>query len=245
MTIPDPGPNQDDLAPQAVQDGQSSLEPEDKRAAPESFTLRPRTFVIFGIGLVIVSALILLFAGLLLRFSPPASKPGAFTQVPSQPRLQTAPEQDMASLKATETALLGSYGWVDKQAGVARIPVSQAMQALATQGFQGVLPTPGPQASLSPEAAGAKLFQELGCNACHGDQSTALAPTLRGLFGQPVKLTDGQTVTADESYIRESILQPQAKVVAGFGPIMPGFQGRVNDQQLAELVAYIQSIGPK
>lgn len=243
MTNPDSGLGHDELSRQTPGGGETHPAAEEKYS--ESFTLKPLTFVIFGIGLVLMIVIIHLFAATLLAFSPPKISAGGVTEIPPQPRLQTAPEQDMAALKSTETTLLGSYGWVDKQAGVARMPVNQAMQALATQGFQGVLPTPGPQATLSPQAAGAKAFQDLGCNACHGNQSTTLAPTLHGLFGQPVALTNGQTVTADEAYIRESILQPQAKIVAGYGPIMPSFQGRVNDQQLAELVTYIQSIGPK
>lgn len=96
--------------------------------------------------------------------------------------------------------------------------------------------------TLSPADQGRRLFQQLGCAACH---ETGLAPNLQGLFGQPVTLTTGQTVTADETYIRESILDPGAKIVAGYQPIMPSFAGRVNDEQLLQLIAYIKSIGPQ
>jgi cytochrome c oxidase subunit II len=99
----------------------------------------------------------------------------------------------------------------------------------------------GPQQS--PADQGARLFQDLGCNACHRSDSLARAPNLVGLFGQPVRLSNGQTVTADENYIRESILNPTAKVVQGYQPIMPSFQGRVTEEQLFALLAYIQSLG--
>jgi cytochrome c oxidase subunit 2 len=66
---------------------------------------------------------------------------------------------------------------------------------------------------------------------------------LAGLFGKPVNLNDGRVVIADENYIRESILSPQAKIVQGFGPIMPTFQGQVNEEDLLKLLAYVRSLG--
>ena len=98
----------------------------------------------------------------------------------------------------------------------------------------------GPQQS--PAQQGAQLFQQLGCDACHRSDSLARAPSLAGLYGQPVHLSNGQTITADDNYIRESILNPSAKVVQGFQPIMPSFQGRVSEQELFNLIAFIQSL---
>ena len=92
---------------------------------------------------------------------------------------------------------------------------------------------------------GEKLFSSLGCVTCHTGTSGARGPNLAGLFNQPVKLSDGRTVTADENYIRESILYPQAKVVAGFQPIMPTFSGQVSEESLIQLVAYIKSLQPE
>jgi cytochrome c oxidase subunit 2 len=62
------------------------------------------------------------------------------------------------------------------------------------------------------------------------------------VFGKPVLLDDGRTVTADENYVRESVLNPGAKIVAGFKNIMPSFQGVVNEEQLLSLVAYVKSL---
>ena len=92
---------------------------------------------------------------------------------------------------------------------------------------------------------GEKLFTSLGCVTCHTGTSGARGPNLAGLFGQPVKLSDGHTVTADENYIRESILYSQAKIVAGYQPIMPTFSGQVSEESLIQLVAYIKSLQPE
>jgi cytochrome c oxidase subunit 2 len=89
---------------------------------------------------------------------------------------------------------------------------------------------------------GEKLFSELGCVTCHRSETQGRGPALAGVFGQPVLLEDGRTVTADENYVRESILEPAAKVVKGFKPVMPTFQGQVSDEQLNALVAYVKSL---
>jgi cytochrome c oxidase subunit 2 len=91
-------------------------------------------------------------------------------------------------------------------------------------------------------AAGAKLFTDLACNTCHRPDSQGRGPVLNGLFGKAVTLQDGGMVTADEGYIRESILTPSAKITAGFQPIMPTFQGLVTEEQLLQLVEYVKSL---
>ena len=101
----------------------------------------------------------------------------------------------------------------------------------------------GGNASDTPAAAGAKLFQDFACSSCHRDDAVAPAPQLKGLFGKTVQLQNGATVVADESYIRESIVLPQAKIVNGFPPIMPTFQGLVSEEQLLQLIAYVRSLG--
>jgi cytochrome c oxidase subunit 2 len=93
-------------------------------------------------------------------------------------------------------------------------------------------------------ASGAKRFVENACNTCHGEQAGARGPSLAGLFGRPVHLANGQTIVADEAYIREAIVNPQAKVVAGYPPIMPTFQGLISEEGLLQLVAYVKSLSP-
>ena len=90
--------------------------------------------------------------------------------------------------------------------------------------------------------AGEKLFTDLACVTCHRAGAGQRGPELNGLFGSTVQLASGGTVTADVAYIRESILNPQAKVVAGFPPIMPTFQGQVSEEQLLALTEYIRSL---
>ncbi len=97
----------------------------------------------------------------------------------------------------------------------------------------------------SPATNGQKLFASLACSTCHQDQNRGRGPTLAGLYGTPVKLDNGSSVIADDAYIRESILIPNAKLVAGYQAIMPTFQGQVSEEQIVQLIAYIKSIGPR
>jgi len=101
----------------------------------------------------------------------------------------------------------------------------------------------GNTGSMTPATAGQQLFQTLGCVSCHGANGEGgRGPTLAGIFGKMTALQSGESVRVDEAYVRESILNPQAKIVAGFGPIMPTFQGQISEDQLVQLVAYIKSM---
>jgi len=99
-------------------------------------------------------------------------------------------------------------------------------------------------ASADPVARGQKLAQTYGCVACHSaDGSQLPGPTWKGVFGHEVTLTDGSTVTADEAYLRESILNPGAKIVKGFPNIMPAtFGQQLSDEQVTDLIEYIKSL---
>jgi cytochrome c oxidase subunit 2 len=102
----------------------------------------------------------------------------------------------------------------------------------------------GNAANSSPAAAGRELYESLGCVSCHGANAEGgRGPALMGVYGSKVVLSGGQSVTADETYLRESILNPQAKVVTGFGPIMPAFQGLVSEEQLLELISLPEEMG--
>src|SRR5271157_3512530 len=106
--------------------------------------------------------------------------------------------------------------------------------------YQAWVQTGGSFGSLA--ANGEAVFQQLGCPTCHRPEAQGRGPSLAGVFGSPVQLEDGRVVTADENYIRESILAPNAKIVSGFKPIMPVFQGLVSEEDLNALVAYIKSL---
>jgi len=94
---------------------------------------------------------------------------------------------------------------------------------------------------------GQSLFNQLGCGTCHAsplNRETGRCPNLNGLFGSTVELKDGTKVKADEAYIRESILYPQAKIVGGYDDIMPTFKGLITEDGLLKVVEYIKSLGP-
>jgi cytochrome c oxidase subunit 2 len=91
--------------------------------------------------------------------------------------------------------------------------------------------------------AGERLFQQSGCIGCHQMDGSGVGPSLQGTFGQPVELASGETVTRDENYIRESILDPTAKLVNGYQPIMPSYEGQLDEDQLLALIEYIKSLG--
>ena len=90
--------------------------------------------------------------------------------------------------------------------------------------------------------SGDQLFKDYACITCHLANGSGRGPSLVGVAGSTVALADGRKVTADDNYLRESILNSQAKVVAGFAPVMPVFQGMLNEEQVMSLIAYIKSM---
>ena len=100
----------------------------------------------------------------------------------------------------------------------------------------------GSTSSESMSQAGEKHFSQLGCSSCHLQGSDGRGPSLYGIYDQPRILNNGNKVVADISYLRESILHPQAKIVSGYEPIMPVFAGQINEQTLGQLIAYIKSL---
>jgi len=91
---------------------------------------------------------------------------------------------------------------------------------------------------------GRELSKTKGCVACHNDTGAAggVAPTYKGLYGSTVEMTDGSKVVADDNYIRESIENPQAKIVKGYNPVMPMFKGLLKEDEINALIAYIKSV---
>jgi cytochrome c oxidase subunit II len=106
--------------------------------------------------------------------------------------------------------------------------------------YQSWLDHAQPEASLA--AAGEALFRQFGCSGCHGADAAVHAPALGGLFGTTVHLADGREVVADETYLRDSILQPRRDIVAGYAPIMPSFAGQLGEDDLLKLIAYLKSL---
>ncbi len=96
----------------------------------------------------------------------------------------------------------------------------------------GIVPTD------APAAAGQKLFVTYGCSGCHGQR----APSLAGLYNSQQLMQDGSVITADESYLRKSIVDPSAQIVAGYPPMMPAYKGTLSEEQLFQLISYIKSL---
>lgn len=99
---------------------------------------------------------------------------------------------------------------------------------------------------LSPVERGAKIFQNKGCSACHSiDGSRLVGPTFKGLYNRNVEVLVGskeQKVISDENYIRESILNPNAKIVKGYQAVMPSYQGQLNEDEILSLIEYIKTL---
>ena len=95
----------------------------------------------------------------------------------------------------------------------------------------------------SMAAQGEKVFEKYGCVTCHAMEGQGKYPSLRNVYGKPIQLENGRTVIADEAYIRESILNPNAQVVKGYQHnVMPVFQGQIGEESLLQLIVYIKSL---
>jgi cytochrome c oxidase subunit 2 len=107
--------------------------------------------------------------------------------------------------------------------------------------FQGWLEHGSPRNTLAQ--AGENLFRQIGCSGCHVNSKTIHAPPLGGLYEKLVPLSDGTFVRADDKYLRDSILLPESRIVAGYQPLMPTYAGHLSEDELLQLLAYLKSIG--
>jgi cytochrome c oxidase subunit 2 len=97
--------------------------------------------------------------------------------------------------------------------------------------------------SYPPEVWGKMQWESKGCATCHSlDGTRGQGPSWKGIWGKMEKLNDGKEVLVDENYVKESMMQPQAKIVAGFEPIMPTFQGLLRENEVRGLIAFIKSL---
>jgi cytochrome c oxidase subunit 2 len=113
------------------------------------------------------------------------------------------------------------------------------MTVMKPQAYQRWLEIGTPIETMAAE--GKKLFFERGCAGCHNKGSAVRAPELSDFFGKPVALQDGTSIKADEAYLRDSILLPLKNVTAGFDPVMPSYQGQLDEAQVIALIEYIKS----
>lgn len=148
------------------------------------------------------------------------------------------------------TSSMNTEGWpptpkVDGLSFPHAVPMPVTAAAAATPPATETAATPAAQPVADPVAEGASLVEDYGCTACHATTAEVLSgPGWGGLYGHPVPLADGSTVTADDAYLARSITDPDAQVVKGFEPeVMPAFEDEFDDDQLAAIVAYIRSLG--
>jgi len=163
---------------------------------------------------------------------------------------------ELAKQRAWEDKVLHTSKVIDAAKGIYQIPIEAAMKAeitLAAERKERAMngldeePEEDEEAAAAQEEelplpeVGKKAYEAHACMGCHSlDGVAAVAPSFKGLFGKTETLADGSTVQVDEAYLRESILEPQVKVVKGFAPIMPPFKGVVTDRQLDGLIAFIK-----
>jgi cytochrome c oxidase subunit 2 len=117
-------------------------------------------------------------------------------------------------------------------------------EVILPDGSEGSAPVtvPGPAQGDPMALVGGQLFANLGCASCHRDDGAGVGPSLINRFGYEEQMADGSTVVADEAYIAEAILNPQARIVAGYQPVMPAYAGQLTEDQVNQLIAYIKSL---
>ena len=96
---------------------------------------------------------------------------------------------------------------------------------------------------MTPAELGKKLYNEKACVGCHTlDGSKLVGPSFKGVYGRSGKLTDGSSYTADDAYIKNSILNPASQVVEGFAPAMPPYQGQLSDADIDAIIAFMKTV---
>ena len=134
----------------------------------------------------------------------------------------------------------GVYGSLDDKAVLRLIADATMLDANIEMLAKGAEKPNGARPTDPSVSRGLALFQALGCGGCHADAKTG--PSLAGLAGQTVRLEGGATVTADDAYLRQSILDPGDKVVSGYNPLMPSYRDYLTKPEIDDLVAYLHAI---
>lgn len=239
----------------------SGFELSDWHARPV-IVLTAATFAILALAFIGVAAMILVTGGNVGDTGHTLSPTGeARSQLPPEPRLEQNPNVDGERIVVAAAERLATAGWADQAAGTAHIPIERAKELLLVRGItpfegaqagggQAAEPTAAPAGGGAPvefdaalAAQGEQIFTSLGCVACHRSDGAGIGPSLDGRYNTEETMADGSTVLADEAYLIESILNSTAKVVEGYQPVMPAYQGQLSDDQVAQLVEYIKSLG--
>jgi mono/diheme cytochrome c family protein len=202
-----------------------------------------KALAILGLGFVALAALF---------FAPKFIKPG-------QPE---APGRTLSAASLVPVEPPTDYGWVDRNSGVARIPISRAMDIVGEKGLPwGKMkeePIPVITSTAAPSGTadekkpagpaldpaivqiGQALFTMYRCGGCHVAGSTF--PPLNGKYGTRVNLEGGDTALFDDAYIIESLITPNLKIAAGYKAQMPPYKDRITDAEMKQIIVYIRSL---
>jgi mono/diheme cytochrome c family protein len=195
---------------------------------------------------IVASCLMLAACGQRLRDRPETAEPTVVTKG----RMASGIEPIWKEPDRLAQAHLEGYGWVDRAAGIVHIPIERAMDLIvAEKKSSGPAPDQtGSEMSRGTDSAlektGRQLMRQYGCTVCHDPDAVNHAPSLIGLYGQRVRLSDGTFVIAGSHYLHDSIMLSSKQVVAGYAPVMPDFTSKIPEPDVQELIAYIKSTSP-
>ena len=202
-----------------------------------------------GYGLVLLVAACLLLAACSQHARDGAAAGSAAAKDDTQNGVtdRTAIKQSWRAQDRLVHEHLDGYGWVNRAAGIVHIPIDRAMNLIVAGNISsGPATNPGRIPDYSGtntvlQNTGRRLFRQYGCTVCHDPDATIHAPSLIGIYGQRVRLSDGSFVRADEQYLHDSIMVPSKQVVAGYEPIMPVFGNIITEDNMREIIAYLKS----
>lgn len=155
----------------------------------------------------------------------------------------SSPPQALMDYESQQENQLSSYSWADKDKQTVAIPIEQAIALTAKNG--GSLPVieKVEEADASPADKGKALYSSLGCNACHSlTGERVVGPSFKGSWGAKRKFTDGSQAVFNGEYLKNSVLYPQKQVVETYPPVMPAYEGRVSDEDLANIAAFLETL---
>ena len=142
---------------------------------------------------------------------------------------------------------LDGYGWIDRAAGVAHVPIDREIDLmLADPKISGpksaqIEADDAQKSDTALQRTGRRLFRQYGCNVCHGRNAVIHAPSLVGIYGQRIRLSDGTFVRADDQYLHDMILYAGKRMVAGYTPMMPSYRSVIPEPDVLGLIAYLKS----
>ncbi len=160
-------------------------------------------------------------------------------------RKNANPPKELQEYMDQQEAELAAYGYVDKDAETVKIPIERAIAMTVESGGQlpEIKKDEIPE-DASPAQLGQGLYVSLGCNACHSlDGTKIVGPSFKGVWGEQHKFTNGEQAMVNAAYVKNSVLYPASQIVEGYPAVMPAYEGRVSDEDLVNIAAFIESLG--